>query len=252
MKRIDVAIVSYQNTIPFLYGLEHSSIASDVNLTVCPPYQCAEMLARGEVQIALIPSVRLLDIKNISIITDYCISAEGSVRTVELFAHKSVESIRRIHLDTDSRTSVELLKLLLLQRWGVDVEFVPFQSAQNVGQDEGCMLIGDKVFEHEQTFPYRYDLAQEWIDFTKKPFVFAVWVATDDTPSDVIRQINSALEFGVDNISKAVDKYTPESRREDIYSYLTKNIKFNLTQEKLNGLSLFLSRVKEPSSPILE
>ena len=49
-------------------------------------------------------------------------------------------------------------------------------------EGDAFLLIGDKVFDHEDEFIYSYDLAAEWREATGLPFAFAVWVARKGTP----------------------------------------------------------------------
>lgn len=248
MKQINVAIVSYQNTIPFLYGLQHSDNNLNVNLLLTPPFMCAENLQNNNAEVALIPAVKLLEIDDIHIFSDYCIGASCNVYSVALFSASPVHEIKTIYLDTDSRTSVELLKILCGEYWKINPEWKSLAQIETIGKNEGCLLIGDKVFEHESNFRYKYDLATHWHNHTGKHFVFAVWVARNSVSLEAKMDINNALKLGIENISKAIETLGGENIKSKLHNYLNHNIEFNFTDQKAAGLELFLNKVKEHSS----
>lgn len=249
MEQTNIAIVSYQNTIPFLYGLQHSEITLNARLLISPPFKCAENLRDSKANIALIPAIKLLDIPDIHIFSDYCIGASREVNTVALFANCPKEEIDTIYLDSDSRTSVELLKILAKEYWKISPKWATLDSVDTLKDGEGALLIGDKVFEHESKFSCKYDLAKEWFEYTGSHFVFAIWVARNNTPESIKQRVNLALKYGVDNVDSAINELGNFDKKR-LSHYLKNNIEFQLTQEKLDGLKLFISKVKEPSSEI--
>ena len=110
---VRIAAVSYLNTIPFIYGIRHEgNLRAD--LLLAPPADCYLNYAEGRADIALMPSAMVPTLKSTSIITDYCIGANGKVRTVELFSNVPIQQVRRIFLDVHSRTSVSPLATILL------------------------------------------------------------------------------------------------------------------------------------------
>ena len=111
---IKVAAISYLNSIPFIYGLENSNVYSDIILSKDYPSRVADSLLNDEVDIALAPIVVLNELKDYNVISEFCIGAESSVDSVCLYSHIPIEEIKTILLDYQSRTSVELLKLLFL------------------------------------------------------------------------------------------------------------------------------------------
>ena len=76
------------------------------------PSDCATSLLKGDSQVALVPAGALEQLKPWHLIGDYCIGAEGAVKTVLLLSNVPIQEIGRIYLDTDSRTSIRLVKIL--------------------------------------------------------------------------------------------------------------------------------------------
>lgn len=245
IERIKVTAVSYLNTIPFVFGLQHTSIKDDIILSLDYPAECARKVISGECDFGLVPVAAIPTIPLYNIVSDYCIGAEGPVRTVVLMSNSSIETIERIYLDYQSRTSVVLVKVLSHNLWNINPEWVSFSpehSYKDIDPYDGLVIIGDKVFEHESHFKYKYDLAEEWIRLTGLPFVFAAWAANKEIDCTFIDSFNRALRKGVNNIKESIDLYPPRnlSKPEAEY-YLRNNISFDFNKEKREGLKLFWS-----------
>ena len=246
MMPVNVSAVSYLNTLPFLHGLKQSAVAKDIRLSLAPPFRCAELLQTNEVDISLTPVAVLPFLENYHLISDYCLGAVSSVRTVVLLSDTPLEKIQKIYLDSHSRTSAMLIQILAKQYWKINPEFIPLTDANfPLKSGEGCLLIGDKVFSHEQHFAYCYDLADAWIAFTGEPFVFAAWVSTKKIDEHFLQSFNQALEYGVTHIAEAVATEAPTFDSALAVDYLTNNINYLFDKKKCNGLELFLQLVKE-------
>ena len=188
-----ITAVSYLNTIPFVYGLQHAdNLRAD--LTLAPPADCARNYIEGKADIALLPAAVVPMLKDATVITDYCIGAVGAVRTVTVMSNHPITDVKRIWLDAHSRTSVQLCGYLAKHKWHIQPEWLHMSDYSRVDSPEegdAFLLIGDKVFGYEGRFKYVYDLAIEWREATKLPFAFAVWVAERCTITIESALINS-------------------------------------------------------------
>jgi len=117
-------MVGYHNTLPFLHGLRAQADAYDLILDV--PSECLSYFDRGEADVALVPIGALLVHDDHRVITDYCIGCVGAVETVCIYAHRPIGELDKIFLDSDSRTSQVLTKILCRNHWNIDVEFFAF------------------------------------------------------------------------------------------------------------------------------
>ena len=239
---INVAAVSYLNTIPFLYGIRHSEELS-AKLVLSPPAGCAESFDSREADIALIPVGGLTSLKDndFDIVTSWCIGADGPVRTVVLTSNSPLKQIRRVWLDGHSRTSVALARYLAARLWHISPEWVPlddYSALDNPAQGDAFVLIGDKVFEREGQFAHSWDMAEEWGKLTGLPFVFAVWVARKSVPSEVIAALENALTLGVERIYEAILE-SDYVGRPYTYEYLTGNIDYFFDEQKRVALQRF-------------
>lgn len=244
MDKINVSVVSYLNSKPFVYGLQKSGLVNEINLQEDIPSVCAKKLIENSVDIGLVPVAIIPQIKNAQIISDYCISANGKVVSVVLCSNVPLVKIEKIVLDYQSRTSVELVKVLVKHYWKIEPEFEKAEPGfeNNVTGNNAVLVIGDRAFEAIKKYSHIYDLSEEWQKFTGKPFVFACWVANKKLPDDFLYKFNAALKLGIDNMAELLlllNKDTAYSY--DIKEYLSKNIQFELNADKRAALKLFLS-----------
>ncbi len=237
MTKIKVSAVSYTNSKPFVYGIMHSGVLDQIDLSLDIPSVCANKLIENQVDIGLVPVAALLHIKDYQIISNYCIGAKGKVDSVFIFSNKPIQEIRTLQLDAQSRTSNNLSKVLLKYHWKINPELLNSELA------DAFVQIGDRTFANRDHYPYQYDLAAEWYNFTGLPFVFAVWASNKPIPEDFKIAFNEALKYGLDH-RKEVIAGLPKVENLDLEDYLTRKIDFNLDEQKLNALEKFLGLIR--------
>lgn len=125
MTRTRIVAVSYLNTIPYIYGITRAGGSLREGLLLCPPRLCAEALRTGEANVGLIPVAAIPEIPDLQIITPFCIGASGPVRTVVLASDYPIEELDTIWLDSHSRTSVRLARILAAEKWGIAPQWRP-------------------------------------------------------------------------------------------------------------------------------
>ncbi len=245
---IKISAISYLNTIPFLYGLEHSGLLTDTEIILDVPSACAEKLINNTIDVGIVPVAIIPFLSYHEIISDYCIGANDAVKTVLLVSKKPLHLIDKIYLDYDSRTSVQLVKVLAKHFWKIEPMWEKLCKEDDFSAEtiDSAVLIGDKTFHLDDTYFYVYDLAQEWKRFTNLPFVFACWIANKSLPDDFKTSFNNAIKFGAENKEKAIAMYPNKVPKHiDAYDYLTNNVNFILDEKKKEGMKLFLNYLKE-------
>lgn len=250
MNKIRISAVKYANTYPFIYGLTESGFDKRVVLETDHPADCAAKLVSGRVDIGLIPVATLPLLSEYHIISDYCIGANGNVKTVMLLSNCPFEEIETIYLDYRSRSSVNLTKVLAKNSWKKEFKWNNTSKGFdfiNIGRNEAVVLIGDQCFEFENSFRNRIDLAMEWKIFSGLPFVFACWTANKKLDAEFIQEFNNALGSGVKNINAVVEKFGKSGiiTGIDLKKYLTENIDFEFNDEKKKALKLFLELMQK-------
>ena len=243
---IKISVVSYLNTIPFIYGLKQSELIDTIDLQLDYPSICADKLINGDVDLALVPVVVIPNLQEAHIISNYCIGANGPVETVCLYSDVSIDKIKSIALDYQSKTSVALLKILLKEYWHSDPELknskVGFE--QEISEKKAALVIGDRAFDLNKKHQYIYDLSAIWNKMTGLPFVFAAWVTNKNLSNSFVTNFNKALEKGLSDIDQALiqegGNYPHCANPKD---YLNNKISYRLDTKKLEGMELFLKKI---------
>ncbi len=246
MENTRITAISYLNSIPFIYGLKYSGLLHNYELTLEVPSISAQKLIEKKADIGLVPVGALPHIKNYDFIGNKCIGAVNNVKTVILVANKPYKELKKIYLDTDSLTSVNLVKVLAKHYWQIMPQWESLSNLNhNLADDEGMVIIGDKTFPLRNKYIQCYDLAGEWIKFTGLPFVFAVWVSVSPIAKGFLKDFEAALAWGVqhknESLMLANNAYV---NSEELISYLNNDISYNLDADKIKGMELFLAYLK--------
>jgi len=240
MDKIKISAVAYTNTKAFIYGIEHSAIPGKIDLSLDIPSDCAAKVIDGTVDLGLIPVAAIPFVPNANIITDYCIGSVGAVNSVFIFSNVPAKEIKTLKLDSHSRTSNNLARVLLKFYFKQDVEYTTDPDAVT----DAIVLIGDRTFGKKDDYPFAYDMGEEWMNFTGLPFVYAAWVANKVIPADFVTEFNAALKMGLAERPELL-KTLPVNPLFDVEDYLMHKLDFELTDKKREALSLFLSYIAQ-------
>lgn len=246
MVKYKVSAVSYLNTIPFIHGIKSSNIYDSIDLQLDFPSECARKLSENEVDIALVPVAILKKNPEFKIVSDFCIGADGDVDTVCLYSDVPLEEIEELLLDYQSRTSVELLRILCREYWKISPKFQNSEKGfeNKIEERTAALIIGDRAFTANKKYKYVYDLPEIWKEMTGLPFVFACWISNKNIDKNFLAEFNSALKFGLSEIDKAVEiekhNYPHCNNPND---YLNNKISYILDEEKRKGMEVFLSMI---------
>jgi chorismate dehydratase len=248
MNKIKISLVSYLNSRPFLYGLEHYKLQTELDLALDIPSVCARKLMEGEVDLGLVPIAILPKLSEHYIISEYCIGAEGKVGSVMLYSNVPLAEIKNVLLDYQSYTSVTLVRVLAKFFWKINPEWTPATAdfENNIDENTAAVIIGDRTFGLENKYLYSYDLSEEWQKFTGLPFVFACWVANKKLPESFINEFNKALKYGMDNRQALITELVNSKvYPTNIDVYLNETIKYDFDDSKKKALDLFLNFVSK-------
>ena len=243
---LKIAVISYLNSLPFVYGLKRSKLSKVINLDIGHPAFCADKLINDEVDLALVPVSIIPNLQAPYIISDYCIGANSEVDTVCLFSDVPISEIECVDLDYQSKTSVALLKILMSEYWRVTPRFrnakLGFES--RISGRNSALVIGDRAFDLRTKHKYIYDLAAIWKDMTGLPFVFAAWVSNKKLTEDFLIKFNQALKYGLASINDALDmEFQKYFNCKNPKAYLNNKISYTLDAKKIAGMNLFLNKI---------
>jgi chorismate dehydratase len=238
-----VGAVSYLNTKPLIYGFEQGLMKETVELTIDYPARVAEMLKNGTIDIGLVPVAVLPKLKKYHIVSDYCIGSDGPVASVCLFSEVPLPEITTILLDYQSRTSVQLLKILLKEYWQINPELLPAYPGyeKDITGSTAGLVIGDRAFEQRLQSGFVYDLGETWKNHTGLPFVFAVWASQNVIEPPFAVAFDAALQSGLQKVDviAAAQAYT----HYDLLVYYQQNIRYVFDEAARQGLALFLEKI---------
>src|SRR5690348_9767183 len=205
------------------------------------PSKIATMLLQDEIDVGLVPVAIIPEMKEHYIISDYCISCDGEVASVCLFSEVPLNKIEKILLDYQSRTSVELLKILVKDSWKINPIFedTSGEYQSEIKGTTAALLIGDRALQQRKVSKYIFDLGLEWKKFTGLPFVFAAWVSNKKLDENFIKAFNEANAIGVDNIDLVVKENNTNIF--NLTDYYSRYIKFEMAEVKKEAMDLFLA-----------
>ena len=241
LKKIRVGAVSYLNTKPLLYGIRKNKISQQIELIEDYPSRIAQLLIDDKIDVGLIPVTAILRLKEYHIITNYCIGSDGPVASVCIFSEVPIEEVKNIYLDYQSKTSVSLARILLKEYWKKEVELIETKDEDFRNQIKGTtagVVIGDRALEQRLKSKYVYDLGEAWMNHTGLPFVFATWVANKPLPKEFMNEFDEANAFGLKHLNEVIEQ-TPSSNF-NLRNYYNNYISYNLDDQKLKGMNLFL------------
>jgi|SRR6185312_3365904 len=251
-KKVRVGAVSYLNTKPLIYGIEHGLMRDQIELCIDYPSKIATMLLEDEIDVGLVPVAIIPELKESHLVSDYCIGSIGEVASVCLFSEVPLNDIRTILLDYQSRTSVALLKILIQEYWKINVAFE--ETSENyqskISGTTAGLVIGDRALIQRKVSPYIFDLGEEWKNFTGLPFVFAGWISNKKLTKDFIKDFDEANAFGLNHIDEVVKENPFQTF--NLEHYYTNCISFNLDENKKKGLELFLEKIKKNPAKKIE
>lgn len=245
--QLRVCAVSFLNTTPLVWGMLHGPQRGFFELDFQIPAACADQVASGAADIGIIPSFELTR-QDLEIVPGTGIACHGPVRSILLISAVPANQIRRLAADSSSRTSVELARVLLRRRYGVEPEFVrhPPDLDAMIGMADAALIIGDPALRIDPKLgPYHvYDLGAEWVGMTGLPMVFAVWAGRKGavTP-EVVEVFRESCRYGRERIEEivSVESARREFPPELVRQYLTQHIVHELGPEDERGMELFLN-----------
>lgn len=247
MPKLRVGIVNFLNSKPLAWGFLKGHHADLFAPSYHPPALVARLLAQGNLDIGLIPSIEVQRIPNLRVLPDMCVAAKHEVRSVLLVSRGPVEEIRRVALDQNSRTSATLVRVLLRERYGINPEYLHERPdpERMLSEADAALIIGDPALRVDRERYHIIDLAEEWNELTGLPFVFAVWAVRPEVDiPDLPFYFKSSLRYGLSSLDTLVRESAAELGLDssEVRSYLTENLSFFLRQEEIEGLEEFYRR----------
>jgi chorismate dehydratase len=273
VNKLRISVVQYLNTAPLVRGFTHGPLQGKYDLSFTVPSQCAEALRTGAADVAIIPAIEYQRIPNLVILPDLSISSKERVRSLLIVSKSPIREARRIALDSSSRSTQALTKILADARWLISPEFseaAPDLAAM-LATSDAALLIGDPALRlalaaEQHVSPgrdgalvctgaqvglpqipklYIYDVVHEWWQLTERPAVLAVWAARPEiaTP-ELAADFSASLTFGLAHLPEICTEASHELNlpEKELSLYLRTNIDYSLDPENLKGLAEYFSQ----------
>jgi chorismate dehydratase len=245
MSRVRLGAVGYLNARPLVYGLDG---APQFDLRFDVPSKCAELLHEGAIDLGLIPSIEYnhpITRTEYSIVPDLAIASHGPVASVALYTRRSIQDVRSIALDTSSRTSVALVRVLCKREFRIAprLEHRGPDFDEMLGACDAALIIGDNALVRDgDDVTEKIDLGEIWKRTTGLPFVYAFWAGRHGSlsPRDV-EALQGARNLGLQHADDIAREYfaTAPERQAMGARYLRDNIQYSLGDQERTGLELF-------------
>jgi chorismate dehydratase len=272
LTKLRISIVQYLNTAPLVWGFTHGPLAGKYELSFTVPSQCAEALREGEADIAIIPAIEYQRIGGLVMLPNMAIASKNLVRSLLLVAKKRIDDVRSIALDSSSRSTQALTRILCADSWRISPKF--FEAAPDLDamlhDADAALLIGDPALRlaillegkarREQgallcdanaagvNGPgelHIYDMVAEWQSTTGLPAVLALWAAREGVVSEeVLRDFAASRVFGLAHIPEISEVAAFELKlpAAAMAAYLQQNIDYSLDTDNQRGLEKFFAR----------
>jgi chorismate dehydratase len=248
-KPLRLGAVSYLNTRPLVYGLDARPDQFTVRFDV--PSQCAARLEQGEVDLGLVPTIEYLR-GDYRFVPDVAIVSDGPVASVAIFSRVPIDRVRTLALDTSSRTSVALTRILCARHWRIAPTFRPAAPDLDrmLADADAALVIGDLALASDASRldAAKIDLGEIWKAFTGLPFVYAAWTGR---PGAATPEQCAALGEARDRGVNALDEIARHAAAGDaalaprLYRYLRDNLSYRFGDAEAAGLARFLELAVE-------
>lgn len=249
MPKPRVCAVSYLNTVPLVWGLQHSpdpQLRDTFDLRFALPSACADQLATGQADIGIVPVIEMAR-QGLDYFPGTGIACHGPVRSILLISKVPFQNVRTLATDSGSRTSAMLAQVILAERFGVRprVTSLPADLTAMLAQADAALLIGDAALRIDPAaVPFEtLDLGAEWIALTGLPMVFAVWAGRKEIIREPYGKIFlESCRYGLAHMDDMV-RAEASARQFDadlVRRYLTHHIVFELSDKDYQGMRLYI------------
>ena len=241
---INLGTVPFLNARPLVHALERGDAGDGFNVMYFEPSVLCGKLDEGAVDVGLVPSVEILRSGGRVVLPGISISSFGKVDSVVLASRREIASVGTVSVDSRSRSSAALLRIVFELFLGLSPEYVSRKPGNGFldGVDAG-MLIGDcglrALHRGRPDFPLTYDLGEIWTEKTGLPFVYAVFAARKGVSlGDGPGRLLSAKERGVELVSEIAGAEAERLglSREQCATYLGRRIRYGLGGPEIEGL----------------
>jgi chorismate dehydratase len=271
--KLRISIVQYLNTAPLIWGFTNGPLQNKYDLSFTVPSQCAEALRSGAADIAIIPAIEYQRIDDLVVLPGMAIASGQQVRSLLLVSKKRIHDVASIALDSSSRSTQALTRILCVDSWKIAPDF--FEASPNLSEmlakADAALLIGDPALRFSIATGAKswigpdgesmckashagvsnaedlhiYDMVEEWNRSTGLPAVLAIWAAKRGVATpEVLADFAASRDYGLARIAEISKQSSQEMNLPTalLSAYLTFNIDFSFSAANRKGLEHYYDR----------
>lgn len=245
--------IPYLNSVPFYSHFEQRQF----KMLPIAPRRMGVLAAKGMIDAGLFSLMDYFAQEDQLELGKYCIASRDQVKSVILLSKEGWLGLhnKKIGIIDDTATSVRLLQVILEKKYGVKAQFIRMHSGVNdYSSYDAILLIGDEALKSAKIsidgFDLCYDLAKEWYEWQKMPFVFAVWAYKRSLPNEKKEElheiIGNSLKKGVSEIESLGTAHGMRIHlsKDETAEYL-QGFQYRLGDREQQAMSLFKKLVEE-------
>ncbi|MBI3209010.1 MAG: menaquinone biosynthesis protein [Candidatus Solibacter usitatus] len=248
-----VSAVSYLNTTPLIWGFEKTDLGRQIRLEYDLPAVCADRVRDGLSDIGILPVIEI-ERQGLEWLPGTGIACRGAVRSILLISKKPLGQVQSLALDSGSRTSVMLARILLAERYGSapSCHNMPADLPTMLAAADAALVIGDPALRLDpESLRRQYevlDLGEEWARYTGLPMIFALWAGKSDHLRAGMQELFAAsCRYGLEHIDDIVASEAPARGipLELARKYLSRHIVSELVERDYQGMREYLRLARE-------
>lgn len=261
LPRPRVGHIQFLNCLPIYWGLVKSGLLLDMDLVKDTPDQLSQALVAGDLDIGPISLVEFLrHADQLVVLPQLAVGSDGPVMSCNLVSQVPLDQLdgEPVALGSTSRTTVELARLVLAERYGVTPRYLvcPPDLGQMMQEASAAVLIGDPalratLYDADRFGLDVHDMGLAWRELTGLPMVFAVWAVRREflaAHPELVREVHAGFLRSRDLSLAEVDKVAEQAARWEAFDaselrrYFT-TLDFSLGERQLAGIAEFARRV---------
>lgn len=234
---IRVARIQELNLEPFYVDMERRGI----ELHDLKPAEAAPALDRGDVDaapISLLDGIKQED--RFKPLAGFCVAAQQRSESNLLFSKAPIQELSGVSIAGDAEDPTAKSLVTILMRLKYQAQPGEFVSAQD--PHEAVLVTGDRALRSRRGmrgFPHKYDLGQEWRDWTALPLVLTRWMVRKELDPKDAAVIEDTLYVGLED---GVDALYHTSEPRDRLLMLPKDV-----VHYVQGLRFFMGLAEHKS-----
>ena len=247
--------IPFLNSVPYFHNFEKGRY----KLLPVTPRTMGVLSREGQIDAGLFSLMDYYSQQEELDLLPWGIATRDQVKSVMLFSKEGWAGLddAAIAISDETATSVRLLQVLLKKKYGVHARFDRVQGhLADYSRYKAVLLIGDQALRWNKLglpgFELVFDLASEWYDWKKLPFVFAVWAVRKSMPEERKRElvslVQNSLEISEDHFSEIGEMHGSRIglTKGEVKEYL-EGFNFRLGEREQEAMKAFLKLVQEIS-----